>query len=777
MKQNADAVTTSTPRKIMLRVVREGALLGWLGVCLYLLLALLSFSAQDPGWSTTGTNDTIENAAGIAGAWLANVLFSLFGYFAYLLPLVIAYQIGRLFRERHDAKPFDTLILFIRFIGLLMMMTAGTGLLTIQMGSESTVLPFSHGGILGVSIAEAVESAFGFVGATLLLLVMGLFGITIFTDLSWLRLMDCLGAIVLNLIATIGEKLNHYRQRRIEKRQAAAMVKDRQESLAQQFEQISERTPPVITPPVAQAEPGKRQHQERQQTLFDASLASELPPLNLLDEADKTLTEGYSKESLEAMSRLLELKLKDFNIVAEVLSVLPGPVVTRFEIQPAPGVKVSSITNLAKDLARSLAVISVRVVEVIPGKSVVGIEIPNEQRQVVRLSEVLASSTYEEAKSPLTLALGHDISGEPIVADLAKMPHLLVAGTTGSGKSVGVNAMLLSFLYKAAPKDVRLLLVDPKMLELSVYEGIPHLLSPVITDMKDAANGLRWCVGEMERRYKLMAALGVRNLTGYNRKVEDAEKSEEPLSDPLFVPEQEFTAGEAVAEAPKLEVLPSIVVVIDEFADMMMIVGKKVEQLIARIAQKARAAGIHLILATQRPSVDVITGLIKANIPTRIAFQVSSKVDSRTILDQGGAEQLLGHGDMLYLPPGTSVPVRVHGAFVDDHEVHRVVENWKQRGQPNYIDGIVDDDVNAIPVPGLAEESAEGDAENDSLYDEAVAFVTESRKASISSVQRKLRIGYNRAARLIESMEAAGVVSEMGHNGSREVLAPAPPRN
>ena len=449
--------------------------------------------------------------------------------------------------------------------------------------------------------------------------------------------------------------------------------------------------------------------------------------------------------------------------------------VTRFEIQPAPGVKVSRISNLAKDLARSLAVISVRVVEVIPGKSVVGVEIPNEHREIVNFREVLASRAFDQSKSPLTLALGHDISGLPIVADLAKMPHLLVAGTTGSGKSVGVNAMLLSLLYKATPADVRLMLVDPKMLELSVYDGIPHLLTPVITDMKDAANGLRWCVAEMERRYKLMAAMGVRNLAGFNRKVDDANRAGKPIPDPLWTPDPILALTDEEQVAPGLEKLPFVVVVIDEFADMMMVVGKKVEELIARIAQKARAAGIHLILATQRPSVDVITGLIKANIPTRIAFQVSSKIDSRTILDQGGAEQLLGHGDMLYLPPGSGVPNRVHGAFCSDEEVHRVVADWKRRGEPQYIDGLLDEGSSTPVTAGeLQASAADGDDESDALYDEAVHYVTQSRRASISSVQRKLRIGYNRAARLIETMEAAGVVSSMGSNGQREVLAPPP---
>ncbi|MCS5563053.1 MAG: DNA translocase FtsK 4TM domain-containing protein [Oleiphilaceae bacterium] len=519
---------------------------------------------------------------------------------------------------------------------------------------------------------------------------------------------------------------------------------------------------------------GGKNGKSRQASLLE-DVESPIPPISLLDPPEEHQEKGYSEESLEHMSRLLEEKLADFGVSVEVVEVNPGPVITRFEIKPAPGVKVSKISNLAKDLARSLAVLSVRVVEVIPGKSVVGIEIPNEEREIVRLSEVLGARVFEDSASPLTMALGNDIGGNPMVANLAKMPHLLVAGTTGSGKSVGVNAMLLSMLLKASPEEVRFIMVDPKMLELSIYDGIPHLLAPVVTDMKEAANALRWCVAEMERRYRLMANLGVRNIAGYNRKVKDAIAAGEPLLDPLWKPDEYLANDEQ--ERPELETLPFIVVVIDEFADMMMIVGKKVEELIARIAQKARAAGIHLVLATQRPSVDVITGLIKANIPTRMSFQVSSKIDSRTVLDQGGAEQLLGHGDMLYLPPGSGLPVRVHGAFVDDDEVHRVVSAWKARGEPVYVDDVLSgaEGENLPGVPTLNEGG--GDSEGDALYDEAVAFVTEGRRVSISSVQRKFKIGYNRAANLVDAMEASGVVSAAGHNGAREVLAPPPPRD
>jgi S-DNA-T family DNA segregation ATPase FtsK/SpoIIIE len=532
------------------------------------------------------------------------------------------------------------------------------------------------------------------------------------------------------------------------------------------------RTPPRLEPVVAPLEPSRRAEKERQVPLFDPPTAGELPPLSLLD-SPPPHKKGYSEESLEAMSRLVELKLKDFNIDVEVVSVSPGPIITRFELDPAPGVKVSQISNLAKDLARSLSVVSVRVVEVIPGKSYVGLEIPNEIRELVTLGEILKSQPYDDMASPLTLALGKDIGGNSVVADLARMPHLLIAGTTGSGKSVAINAMVLSLLYKAKPEHVRLIMVDPKMLELSVYEGIPHLLAPVVTDMKEAANALRWCVAEMDRRYRLMASLGVRNIGGYNRKVKDAIEAGEPLPDPTFTPPELFDPDKPITR-PTLTELPFIVVIIDELADMMMVVGKKIEELIARLAQKARASGIHMLLATQRPSVDVITGLIKANIPTRIAFQVSAKVDSRTILDQMGAENLLGHGDMLYLPPGTSLPTRVHGAFVADHEVHAVVRHLKKSGSPRYIDEILE--APSGPTPGLIgidpPTMEEIDAEQDPLYDQAVQIVIETRKASISGVQRRLKIGYNRAARMVESMEQAGLVGPLQSNGSREILLP-----
>ena len=759
-------------------ILKEGSLIGWLVICAYLFIALITHSTDDPGWSHAGNVSYIKNAGGLFGAWVSDILFSFLGYVAFLLPVLLALRAWNVFRTRRDNEAsIDSLVFTLRILGLVMVLVSATSLAAIYYTDPVASLPFGVGGILGSSVQSAALAAFNNVGSTLILVAVFLFGLTVFTDLSWLGLIETIGKTVSKFNDYIACRLEARAAKKNEANQALLAQKHRKEAQEIQAKREVTRQPLSIQHPLQKPSISERVEKEKQTSFFSDPNLTVLPALGLLDQASADNSKAFSKESLQAMSKQLELKLQDFGISAEVIEVLPGPVVTCFEIQPAAGIKASRISALSRDLARSLAVVSVRVVEVIPGKSYVGIEIPNEHREMVRLSEVLSSVVYEEAKSPLTLALGNDISGQPICADLAKMPHLLVAGTTGSGKSVGINSMLLSLLYKSTPQDVRLILIDPKMLELSVYDDIPHLLTPVVTDMKDAASSLRWCVGEMERRYKLMSALGVRNLAGYNKKVTDAITLGKPLLDPLWK-QDEFLIDENDVPS-ELKKLPYIVVVIDEFADMMMIVGKKVEQLIARIAQKARAAGIHLVLATQRPSVDVITGLIKANVPSRIAFQVSSKIDSRTILDQGGAESLLGHGDLLYLPPGTSVPVRVHGAFVDDHEVHKVVADWKKRGTPEYLEDITSEIVtNNIPVPGYSNDSSDSNnQESDALYDEAVAFVLETRKASISSVQRKLRIGYNRAARLVEQMEASGVVSEMGLNGNRDVLAPAAPRD
>ncbi|ALN21611.1 cell division protein FtsK [Ectopseudomonas mendocina S5.2] len=769
-------------------------------MCLYLLMALLTYNVADPAWDNSVQVERIINAGGSIGAWLSSALFGALGYFAYIFPLLLAAKTWQVFRTRNQPWHWNGWLFSWHSIGLVFLILSGAALGDIHF-SAAAGMQGSGGGMLGASLGDLAVHALNVQGSTLVFLALFLFGLTVFTDLSWFRVMDLTGKITLDLIELIQGIITGWWNARSERKQmkiqlreldervtevAAPVVSDRreqakvkerllerEESLSKHMSEREKRPAPVITPPAPPkaAEPSKRVLKEKQAPLFvDTAVEGSLPPISILDVAEKKQKQ-FSPESLEAMSRLLEIKLKEFGVDVVVESVHPGPVITRFEIQPAAGVKVSRISNLAKDLARSMAMVSVRVVEVIPGKTTVGIEVPNEDRQIVRFSEVLSSSEYDDAKSPVTLALGHDIGGRPVIADLAKMPHLLVAGTTGSGKSVGVNAMILSVLFKSTPEEARMIMIDPKMLELSIYEGIPHLLCPVVTDMKEAANALRWSVAEMERRYKLMAAMGVRNLAGFNRKVKDAIDAGTPLHDPLYKRESMDD------EPPHLKTLPTIVVVVDEFADMMMIVGKKVEELIARIAQKARAAGIHLILATQRPSVDVITGLIKANIPTRMAFQVSSKIDSRTILDQGGAEQLLGHGDMLYLPPGTGLPIRVHGAFVSDDEVHRVVEAWKQRGAPDYIEDILAGvEESGSGFEGGGGEGGEG-SEEDPLYDEAVNFVLESRRASISAVQRKLKIGYNRAARMIEAMEMAGVVSSMNTNGSREVLAPGSSRD
>ena len=745
--------------------VREIALVLLLALSAYIFLAIVSYSRFDPAWNFAGTNLAVSNLVGRSGAFAADIILSLFGRISYLLPLALVIAGVKLFRP---AQQTWTLPLFsIRFCGWSAVVVSSCVLARLH-AARTADLPAGPGGVVGEALASTGLPVLGWVGLTLIAVAVMLIGAQAALGFSWVAVaevtgksvhkvariavaaVDAAAAMALSLWRTLAARV----VREPETRPIAVAPKKRSPRVTAsrpRTKKAAAKTnriqPPTVDTPRAAAQSEKP--------------ATQMPDLDLLDREEAPGRGGFSDQNIEDMSRLLEVKLADFGIEATVESVLPGPVVTRFEVQPAAGVKVSRITSLAKDLARSLAVISVRIVEVIPGKTVVGIEIPNQHRETVRLREVLASDVYRRADSPLTLALGKDISGDSVIADISRMPHLLIAGTTGSGKSVGVNAMLLSMLYKATPEELRLILVDPKMLELSVYEGIPHLLTPVVTDMKDAATALNWCVGEMERRYRLMSALGVRSLEGYNRWIEEAERTGRPIPDPLW-PEHSDT------DAPPLPTEPVIVVVIDEFADLMMIVGKKVDQLIARVAQKARAAGIHLVLATQRPSVDVITGLIKANIPARMSYQVASRVDSRTILDQGGAEQLLGYGDMLFLPPGTSIPVRVHGAFVSDEEVHSVVADWKERGAPDYRTEVLETAAGgALSVVG------DSDVEqSDELYDEAVAHVLETRRASISGVQRKLRIGYNRAARLIETMEAAGVVSGMDSNGSRQVLVP-----
>lgn len=755
------------------RILRDGALLGALVLGALVSVALITYSPEDPAFMTTGSGPEIRNAAGHLGALLSDLLLHLFGYLTYLIPLALAWKVYRLFKAaRQPRVPVSWRVALVQATGLLLLVVGACTLLTLHFTAPGNS-PWPAGGLIGAAMADASMPVLALFGTTLVYLALFLLGLTITFEISWVRVVDRVGHWTLVGTASAIVAMRQWQHRRAERTEVRQVVKRREKAREVHKEKEKTRTPPRIEPVIkAPPKPSKRVEKERQGKLFTQPAPGDLPALSLLDEKKVSSNQGYSAESLEAMSKLLELKLQDFGIEVEVTAVHPGPVITRFEVQPAPGVKASRITSLGRDLARSLAVISVRVVEVIPGKTVIGIEIPNEHRELIMLGEVLSSAEFDKAQSSLSMALGHDIVGKPVVVDLGKMPHLLVAGTTGSGKSVGINGMILSLLYKSTPEQVRMIMIDPKMLELSVYDGIPHLLTPVVTDMKDAANALRWSVAEMERRYKLMSALGVRNLAGFNKKVKDANKAGEPIVDPVWRPDP--MALQDDQQAPMLEPLPHIVVIVDELADMMMVVGKKVEELIARIAQKARAAGIHLILATQRPSVDVLTGLIKANIPTRLSFMVQSKVDSRTILGEGGAEQLLGNGDMLLLPPGGGLPKRVHGAFVSDEEVHRVADDWRSRGEPVYIDDITqgaeDRDMNMGMSGG---DDPEGE---DALYDEAVAFVTESRKASISAVQRRLRIGYNRAARMIEAMEAAGVVSEMGANGSREVLAPPPPR-
>lgn len=751
--------------------LREASLVVLVAIGVYLLLALASFDGTDPGWSVRGNSGEIANMGGAAGAFFADLFLFLFGYLAYLAPFMVAYSGWLFYRGVNEKGETDYHLLGIRWGGFVLTLIAGCGLSSLHF--EQGFLPSDAGGILGNLVASTFVLTFSYIGTTILLLAFFIAGITIFTNLSWLKVIDSVGKITVVSFEYVTRQIGILTKKYLEKRQLKQLAPVIEPVLKKKSTEAKSRRKPRIEPTLGQAPISERVQREKQIPLFDGKASGELPPLSMLDPVEDQTT-GYSEKALEALSHQVVLKLLDFGIEADVSEVHPGPIVTRFELMLAPGIKVSKVSALAKDLARALSVVSVRIVEVIPGKPSVGLEIPNEQREMISLSEILQSSEYDQSSSALTIGLGKDISGQPVIADLATMPHLLVAGTTGSGKSVGVNAMLLSLLYKASPVDVRLILIDPKMLELSVYDGIPHLLTPVVTDMKEAANALRWCVGEMERRYQLMSALGVRNIAGYNNKVEQAKAKGEPIHDPLFNPKDQLSEN---VEAQELNKLPVIVIVVDEFADMMMVVGKKVEELIARLAQKARAAGIHLVLATQRPSVDVITGLIKANIPTRIAFQVSSKVDSRTILDQMGAEQLLGHGDMLYLPSGTSIPERVHGAFVSDQEVHKVCDYLRGKSEPNYLEEIVQDpSTGSSAIPGL-EPLDQVNEDYDPLYDQAVAIVTETRKASISYVQRRLKVGYNRAARMVEEMENSGVVSEVQSNGSRQVLAPPPVPN
>ncbi|MES2580182.1 MAG: DNA translocase FtsK 4TM domain-containing protein [Pseudomonadota bacterium] len=736
-------------------LVREAWWLGLVLVGLYLAVILVSYDNQDPSWSHMASDNAIvQNAGGAVGAWIADMLLYLFGFSAWWWVILAFYSMWLVYLRLEltiSERPF----LLFNLVGFALLLISSCALEAGHFITLPATLPLISGGMLGNAVDAALRSMFGFAGSTMILLSLFAVGFSLFTGWSWIMLTEKLGK---NLIAAYDWSINKYHDWQ-DRKAGKMVVQKREEFVEAERKRTEDRAPVEIKAPVVEIAQSERVQKEKQTALFATDMDSSLPPLHLLDVANNTV-DLPSAETLDFTSRLIERKLMDFGIEIKVLSAQPGPVITRFELEPAAGVKGSQITNLARDLARALSVVSIRVVETIPGKSCMGLEIPNPKRQIVFLSEIMGSQVYAEMHSPLAIAMGKDIAGKPVVADLAKMPHVLVAGTTGSGKSVAINALILSLLYKSEPSKVRMILIDPKMLELSVYEGIPHLLAPVVTDMRQAASALNWCVAEMERRYKLMSMLGVRNLAGYNQKIKDAEKAGEKIPHPFSLTPD---------EPEPLEEMPMIVVMIDELADLMMVVGKKVEELIARLAQKARASGIHLVLATQRPSVDVITGLIKANIPTRIAFQVSSKIDSRTILDQMGAEALLGQGDMLYMPPGTGYPMRIHGAFVSDHEVHQVVNHLKAMGEPNYIEGILTNEAEGGAEAG--EFSSDNGAEKDPLYDEAVNIVLTSRRASISSVQRQLRIGYNRAARLIEDMERAGLVSAMQSNGNREVLA------
>ena len=736
----------------------EVGLISLLGLAGYLFISLTSYSPRDPGPSHTGSSGEIENLGGYVGAWLADLVFLLFGRPAFLILALCCILVWRLYRQRSIEASAALNYVFI-FLGFVLALVGFCGLEQIYFPTMEAFSVFPAGGILGQFIGQALSAAFGIVGASLILIGLFITGITLVLHVSWFAVMDRIGYEGFRFFGWVKQKIETIK----DIREGGKTKKKRKDAVREFGQVMSEKKPPkiepIITPP---AQSDRRQKEQQRSLIQETGDQFSLPKLSLLDSSVGE-SQGYSREALEAMSRLLVKKLKDFNVDITVDAVQPGPVITRFEIEPSPGTKASQIVGLSKDLARSLSVFSVRVVENIPGKSVIGIEIPNEHREIVRLVDGLASQEYERSTSPLTLVLGKDISGLPVVTDLIRMPHVLIAGTTGSGKSVCVNALILSLLYKSTPDQVKMIMVDPKFLELSVYDGIPHLLAPVVTDMNKAANALRWCIGEMDRRFRLMAAIAVRNISGYNKKVIAGQQSGNPLYEPIS-PD---------SDGPKQELvkLPYIVVIVDELADLMMVAGKKIEEIIIRIAQRARAAGIHLVLATQRPSVDVVTGLIKANVPTRIAFQVSSRVDSRTVLDQMGAEQLLGQGDMLFLPPGSGFTQRVHGSFVSDGEVNKIVAKLKENAHPVYVEGITSGDANIVSNGG---ENIDDTGEDDPLYDDAVSFVTQSRKASISAVQRALRVGYNRAARMIDCMEQSGVVSAPD-SGKREVLAPPPP--
>ncbi len=755
-RQGAAAPERSEAAARAVRLLTEAALIAGSLAVLALAAFLATYHRGDPGFSHVSAAVEIGNAGGRIGAWIADLLLLVFGMSAWIWVAAGCAWVVRGFRRLHAPYADHGLPDWAQALGLLLLIFSATALESLRLSGLASLLPGASGGILGALAGAPLAAALGHTAASVLLIVAVAIGASLFFDFSWLTVAERVGALFEGALQRLRERREAEQDRAI----GVAAARLREAAVSEERERIDEAPPVHIERPPARVPASARRQKERQVPLFAEIGDSRLPALDLLDEPPPAL-DAVPTETLEFTSRLIEKKLKDFGVEVAVVAAYPGPVITRYEIEPATGVKGAQIVNLAKDLARALSLVSIRVVETIPGKNLMGLELPNAKRQTVKLSEILGSQTYNDNHSLLTLGLGKDIGGKPMVVDLARMPHLMVAGTTGSGKSVGVNAMILSILFKADPSQVRLILIDPKMLELSVYEGIPHLLAPVVTDMREAGHALNWCVHEMDRRYKLMSKLGVRSLAGFNQKIAEAQAKGEKVPNPFTL----------TPEAPEpLAPLPLIVVVIDELADLMMVTGKKVEELIARIAQKARAAGIHLILATQRPSVDVITGLIKANIPARISFQVSSRVDSRTILDQQGAEALLGQGDMLYLAAGTGLPVRVHGAFVSDQEVHRVVEDLKRRGAPQYVEGILD-----APEAALEAEAAAGTAggEADPLYDQAVEIVLKSRRASISLVQRHLRIGYNRAARLLDDMEKAGLVSAMQSNGNREIIVPS----